>query len=99
MVEISKNLEGTRLTVTLSGELNTITAPNLETSLLEDLPSIDEIVFDMADLSYITSSGLRVLLVCQQELEERGGVTIRSASPVIREVMEVTGFDSILTLE
>ena len=99
MVEISKNLEGTRLTVTLSGELNTITAPNLETSLLEDLPSIDEIIFDMEDLSYITSSGLRVLLVCQQELEERGGVTIRSASPVIREVMEVTGFDSILTLE
>ena len=99
MVEISKNLEGTRLTVTLSGELNTVTAPNLEASLLEDLPSIDEIVFDMADLSYITSSGLRVLLVCQQELEERGGVTIRSASPVIREVMEVTGFDSILTLE
>ena len=99
MVEISKNLEGTRLTVTLSGELNTVTAPNLEASLLEDLPSIDEIIFDMADLSYITSSGLRVLLVCQQELEERGGVTIRSASPVIREVMEVTGFDSILTLE
>lgn len=99
MVEISKNLEGTRLTVTLSGELNTVTAPNLEASLLEDLPSIDEMIFDMADLSYITSSGLRVLLVCQQELEERGGVTIRSASPVIREVMEVTGFDSILTLE
>lgn len=99
MVEISKNLEGTRLTVTLSGELNTVTAPNLEASLLEDLPSIDEIILDMADLSYITSSGLRVLLVCQQELEERGGVTIRSASPVIREVMEVTGFDSILTLE
>ena len=99
MVEISKNLEGTRLTVTLSGELNTVTAPNLEASLLEDLPSIDEIIFDMADLSYITSSGLRVLLVCQQELEERGGVTIRSASPLIREVMEVTGFDSILTLE
>ena len=99
MVEISKNLEGTRLTVTLSGELYTVTAPNLEASLLEDLPSIDEIILDMADLSYITSSGLRVLLVCQQELEERGGVTIRSASPVIREVMEVTGFDSILTLE
>ena len=98
-MEISKNLEGTRLTVTLSGELNTVTAPNLEASLLEDLPSIDEIILDMADLSYITSSGLRVLLVCQQELEERGGVTIRSASPVIREVMEVTGFDSILTLE
>ena len=98
-MEISKKLEGTRLTVTLSGELNTVTAPELEASLSEDLKTIDEIVFDMEDLSYITSSGLRVLLVCQQELEERGGVTIRSASPVIREVIEVTGFDSILTLE
>ena len=98
-MEISKKLEGTRLTVTLSGELNTVTAPELEASLSEDLKTSDEIVFDMEDLSYITSSGLRVLLVCQQELEERGGVTIRSASPVIREVIEVTGFDSILTLE
>ena len=98
-MEIGKKLEGTRLTVTLSGELNTVTAPELEASLSEDLKTIDEIVFDMEDLSYITSSGLRVLLVCQQELEERGGVTIRSASPVIREVIEVTGFDSILTLE
>ena len=98
-MEIGKKLEGARLTVTLSGELNTVTAPELEASLSEDLQTIDEIVFDMEDLSYITSSGLRVLLVCQQELEERGGVTIRSASPVIREVMEVTGFDSILTLE
>ena len=98
-MEISKKLEGTRLTVTLSGELNTVTAPELEASLAEDLQTIDEIVFDMEDLSYITSSGLRVLLVCQQELEERGGVTIRSANPVIREVIEVTGFDSILTLE
>ena len=98
-MEIGKKLEGARLTVTLSGELNTVTAPELEASLSEDLQTIDEIVFDMEDLSYITSSGLRVLLVCQQELEERGGVTIRSASPVIREVIEVTGFDSILTLE
>ena len=98
-MEIGKKLEGARLTVTLSGELNTVTAPELEASLSEDLKTIDEIVFDMEDLSYITSSGLRVLLVCQQELEERGGVTIRSASPVIREVIEVTGFDSILTLE
>ena len=98
-MEIGKKLEGTRLTVTLSGELNTVTAPELEASLAEDLQTIDEIVFDMEDLSYITSSGLRVLLVCQQELEERGGVTIRSANPVIREVIEVTGFDSILTLE
>ena len=98
-MEIGKKLEGARLTVTLSGELNTVTAPELEASLSEDLQTIDEIVFDMEDLSYITSSGLRVLLVCQQELEERGDVTIRSASPVIREVIEVTGFDSILTLE
>ena len=98
-MEIIKKLEGTRLSVTLSGELNTVTAPELEANLAEDLQTIDEIVFDMEDLSYITSSGLRVLLVCQQELEEHGGVTIRSASPVIREVIEVTGFDSILTLE
>ena len=53
----------------------------------------------MTDLTYITSAGLRILLVCQQEVEERGRVIVRGALPEIREVIEITGFDAILTLE
>ena len=99
MLEIQTTLEDGRLTVVLSGELNTTTSPKLETAIENDLENINDIVFDMTDLSYITSAGLRILLFSQQELEDRGSVIVRGASPVIREVIEVTGFDSILTLE
>lgn len=98
-MEIKKTLEGDRLTVVLVGELNTVTAQELEAAVVDDLASINDIVFDMTDLTYMTSAGLRVLLYAQQELEDRGGVTVRGVSPVIREVIEVSGFDSILTIE
>ena len=97
-MEISKKIDGTCLTVTLVGELNTVTAPELEAAIYDDLPSVNDVVFDMNDLSYITSAGLRILLYAEQEVEERGGVTVKGASAEIKEIIEVTGFDAILTL-
>ena len=98
-MKIEKTLEGKRLAVRLEGELNTVTAPELEAAIASDLASIDDIVFDMSELTYITSAGLRILLVCQQEVEDRGEVVVCGANPEIREIMEVTGFDSIMTLQ
>ena len=98
-MDIIKSLEDNLLTITLSGELNTVTAPDLEAAIEADLKTANDIVFDMTDLTYITSAGLRILLVCQQEVEERGRVIVRGALPEIREVIEITGFDAILTLE
>lgn len=87
------------LIVTLSGELNTVTAPELESAIYGDLANVNDVVFDMAELSYITSAGLRVLLYAEQEIEERGSVTVKGACDEIKEILEVTGFDSILNVE
>lgn len=98
-MDIKKQFDDRTLTVTLVGELNTLSAPELEQAIKDDLKSIDTIIFDMTDLTYITSAGLRILLVAQQELDDRGGVIIRGLRPEIREVIEITGFDTILTIE
>lgn len=98
-MEISKTLDGRCLTVTLVGELNTMSAPELDMAIQDDLAHVDDVVFDMSDLNYITSAGLRVLLYTEQEVEERGGVTIKGACDEIKEILAMTGFDSIMTVE
>lgn len=98
-MEIAKTIENECLKVTLVGELNTVTSPDLEAAIYGDLASVDNVVFDMTDMGYITSAGLRVLLYCEQEVEGRGGVTIKGACDEIKEVLEVTGFDTLLTVE
>ncbi|MDO4532802.1 MAG: STAS domain-containing protein [Coriobacteriia bacterium] len=98
-MEIAKKREGTLLTITLEGELNTVTAPQLEAAIAEDLKTVNDVVFDMTDLFYITSAGLRLLLAAQQETAGRGNVVVRGACEEIREIIAITGFDSILTPE
>ena len=87
------------LTVTLEGELNILSAPELERALADELEAVDSVVFDLTEVSYITSAGLRVLLATQQAVQERGSVIVRGACDEILEIFEMTGFDTILVIE
>ena len=98
-MEISKKREGNQLTITLAGELNTATAPDLEEVLADEVKADDIITFDMTELDYMTSAGLRLLVACNEATGERGAVILRGVCDEIREVLEVTGFDTILTIE
>lgn len=98
-MDISKTREGNQLNITLAGELNTATAPDLEKALANEVGSDDTIVFDMTDLVYMTSAGLRILIACDDATGGRGAVILRGVCDEIREVLEVTGFDTILTIE
>lgn len=98
-MEISKKREGNQLTITLVGELNTATAPDLEEVLADEVKADDIITFDMTELDYMTSAGLRLLVACNEATGQRGAVILRGVCDEIREVLEVTGFDTILTIE
>ncbi|MBQ4432313.1 MAG: STAS domain-containing protein [Synergistaceae bacterium] len=96
---IGKESSGDKLTLALSGRLDTTTAPQLEAELNSSLDSVKELVFDMKDLEYISSAGLRVLLKAQKTMNKQGSMTIRNTGSEIMEIFEVTGFDEILSIE
>lgn len=96
---INKTLNATELTVALAGRLDTTTAPQLEAELKTSLGSVDSLVMDFAELEYISSAGLRVLLSSQKVMNKQGKMVIRHANETIMEVFEVTGFTDILTVE
>ena len=99
-MEILKQVNDHELVLFLKGELNTSTAPELDSVVAKDLRNIDKLVVDMADLVYLTSAGLRVLLVAQKVMAERKGqLIIRHVNSAIMEVFDITGFKNVLTIE
>ena len=99
MLNISKELEGNKLTVRLSGRLDTTTAPEFEAFIKENLESVSELVIDLAELEYISSAGLRVLLAAQKIMLKQGSMVVTNPNEVISEIFEVTGFSDILTIQ
>ena len=96
---IEKNLNGTELTVTIVGRLDTTTAPDLEASLKESFEGVTKLILDFAELEYLSSAGLRVLLAAQKVMNKQGEMVIRNVNETINEIFEVTGFIDILTIE
>ena len=99
-MEINKNIEGSKLTIALSGRLDTTTAPVFEKELKESLNGINEVVMDFSGLDYISSAGLRVLLSAQKAMNaSNGSMKVVGANEIVKEIFEVTGFSDILTIE
>ena len=96
---IEKNLNGTELTVTITGRLDTTTAPMLEAEFKQSISDVEKLVLDFAALDYLSSAGLRVLLAAQKVMNKQGEMIIKNVNETINEIFEVTGFVDILTIE
>lgn len=88
----------TSLNVALNGRLDTTTAPTLEAFLKDSLADITELTLDFAELEYISSAGLRVLLSTQKVMNKQGTMVIRNVNDDIAEIFDITGFCDILTV-
>ena len=93
-IQIQKNIAGQAtgvVTVKLNGSLDTATAPELEKQLAPVLGGqVKDIVFDLAQLKFISSAGLRVFSSTRKTLKERGGqVSFIHMQPQIQEVFEI----------
>ena len=86
-------------TLVLSGRLDTITSPQLEAELEKILPDSDALVLDMANLEYISSAGLRVILKAQKAMNTTGTMKLIHVGESIMEVFDITGFSDFLNIE
>lgn len=98
-MNIIKTREQDKLTFLLEGRLDTVTAPQLEAEVKDNVDGVKELVFDFEKLEYVSSAGLRVLLASQKIMNKQGTMCIRHVNEVIMEVFEVTGFSDILTIK
>lgn len=96
---IDKVLDGTKLSIALTGRLDTTTSPEFEKVLKESISGVQTLILDFANLEYISSAGLRVLLATQKTMNVQGSMIIRNVSSAVEEIFDVTGFVDILTIE
>ena len=85
------------VTLGITGRLDTTTAPNLETVINELSSDIKELVFDIADLEYISSAGIRVILGAYKKMKSNQGIMrIEKVNDTVFEVFEMTGLSHML---
>ena len=96
---INKQLNGSALTLALEGRLDTVTSPELDKVLDENLDGAESLVLDFVGLDYISSAGLRVLLSAHKAMAGKGGMKVVNVKDIVKEVFDVTGFADILDIE
>jgi anti-sigma B factor antagonist len=96
-IEIQKNPAETILRLT--GRLDTITAPSLDKTINEDIGDTKNLIFDLKNLEYISSAGLRVFLSAQKKMQKIGSMKVVNVCEEIMEIFEMTGFADILVIE
>ena len=96
-MDIAKKTEGGRTIISVTGRVDTTTAPELDVGL--KLEGSETVTLDLSGVPYMSSTGLRCLLTAQKTMMAGGGsMTIVGVQPAVREVLDITGFSGILTL-
>ena len=95
-MKLTAEKNGTELTVRLSGELNTLTAPELAALLDQELGGVESLTLDFAECDYVSSAGLRVLLGTFKQMKAaQGSMELANVGENFRDVLENTGLDAV----
>lgn len=92
---------GVETVIALSGQLDTLTSVDFEKEIQKVLSSdANAVILNGAELTYVSSAGLRLLLTLQKGMSAKGGtLVLRHIKEDIMEIFNITGFSSILTIE
>lgn len=99
-MNIIKNYNEKELTLTIEGRIDTITSQELDGEINDEFGNFDSLIIDFADLEYISSAGLRVLIATQKKLKaEDIPFVIKNVNDTVGEIFRMSGFDKILKIE
>lgn len=99
-MELSKEYKDLDLTVFISGQVDTNTAPDLEKMISKEFGRAKDITLDFKNVDYISSAGLRVLLsVFKKQNERKNKLTLVNVSEDIMSILDMTGFTSFLVIK
>jgi len=86
-----------KIILAIEGRVDTTTAPELQNSILAAFQKGNHLVVDFAEVAYISSAGLRSLLIGQKTAASKGGtMVLTNVSDAVMEIFDTTGFSDIL---
>ena len=98
-MNVVKKQNGSELLLEVEGAIDSTTAPDFNNVLEESMNGITSLIIDFQKVDYISSAGLRVLLVACKTMSKQGKMVIRHANNNIMDIFTMTGFVNILTIE
>ena len=98
-MNIKKMIDGEMLTLYVAGRIDTTNAKEFEEVIATELKNITGLIMDFAELEYISSAGLRVLLIAIKQMKKQGSMKIVHSNEMVKEIFEVTGFADLVEVE
>ena len=98
-MQIDVKKEGDKLIVSPKGNIDYVTAPELDDVISKADDSVRSIELDMSGVPYISSAGLRVILNADEMMQEKDGIKLTGVNNDVRAILEMTGFFDILEIE
>ena len=98
-MDLIKQYNEKELTITVKDKIDTITAPDFENEIMDEMGKFDSLIIDFTDLEYISSAGLRVLIASEKKLKPDNIPFVIKVNDTIKEILEMSGFNKILNIE
>jgi len=99
-MEITEKKNEGQIILEVSGSVDTVTSPELQSSILTSFQKSKELVLDMSGVPYMSSAGLRALLIGQKTAASKGGtMTVTGVQSTVMQVLEMSGFSKVLTIK
>ena len=98
-ISITKKIDGETLTLCLAGRLDKLTGPTFDAEFRASSPGFKETVLDISELGYLSSAGLRSLIMASNQMKKQGGVlTVKNPTPDVMDVFEMTNFGRLIRI-
>lgn len=91
--------DGGKTTVYTEGRIDTNSAPKFAAEMEQALPGTTELVLDCGALEYISSSGLRAIMLAVKTMQRQGEMRIVNVNEDIYNILETTGFTGVCEVE
>ncbi len=99
-MQINETKNDDWIQLSVEGQVDTITSPQLQQSILTAFQKSKNVVLNLDQVPYMSSTGLRALLLGQKTAASKGGIMrVINVQPTVMQVFQMSGFDSILSIE
>ncbi|MBQ7480582.1 MAG: STAS domain-containing protein [Lachnospiraceae bacterium] len=99
MLKITSKVEGEKASISLEGKLDTNSAHDFNDEVMPILDTVKKLVLDFENLEYISSAGLRVLLVVIKKMNEAGSMKVIHVNESVMDILDMTGISDDLVIE
>ncbi len=97
-MKVDVRKEGNETYIIPRGNVDYVTAPDLDEAVEREAPSARRLVFDMSDVTYLASAGLRSLLNADELMEDKDGIRLKNVNNDVMSILRMSGFLDTLNI-